>query len=124
MNNKLFDACFKYDKKQVYDLVMRLGADDFECLVEFRYYDLAVFVFTKNILRNMELLKEFHKSDIVELLNHGLQVHLPEYSYLYKRHKDKVKQIIDLDRESTKLFDENIVKEILRSLPHQFQKTP
>jgi hypothetical protein len=101
---------------------MRLGADDFECLVEFRYYDLAVLVFTRNVGRNIRILKEFHSSDIVHLLNHGLPVYLPKYGCLHRKYKSKVHEIINNNRYEVRLFDDNIVNQVLGYLPHQVQR--
>ena len=122
MNELLYKACFAFDSKRVNILVKVHGADDFECLVEFRYYELAVFVFTKNIRKNMKLLKEFHKSDIIELLNHGLPVYLHEYICIYNKYKYRVEKIMDICKDKISLYDENIVKQILAHLPYPDQK--
>jgi uncharacterized protein (UPF0297 family) len=124
MNDALFKACTKYDKKQVYRLVKMCGANDFECLVEFGYYDLAVFVFIMNLNDNIKILKRLDKSDVVHLLNHGLPMYIPKYENIRNEYIQNISMKIEHCRDTIRLFDKNIVNYIKKYLQYRVQRSP
>jgi hypothetical protein len=123
MNNALFSACVEYDKNRVHRLVRKFGADDFECLVEFGYYDLAVFVFVRNLQKNIITLKTLDKIDIINLLNNGLPMYLPWYEKLHEEYLQEIYDKINEWRDKVKLVDDNILRYIIRYLPHRDRKS-